>query len=90
MDIITQLSAVGYLGKRLQLLGQEIQGLGYTLSSTDANMRSPTGLNMTPDDFHHLAGTAARLQAQIEHTLDEAKRLMFAAETASPRGASNR
>lgn len=43
MDIITQLSAVGYLGKRLQLLGQEIQGLGYTLSSTDANMRSPTG-----------------------------------------------
>lgn len=86
MDIRLKLTAVGYLSKRLQLSGQELQGLGYSLSVMDRELRTPGGRVSTPDEFHNIAGTASRLHAQIEHTLQELKQLMFACESVAPKG----
>lgn len=87
MDIMIKLTAVGYLGRRLQLLGQELQGLGYNLSSMDGELRAPTGASRSRsgEEFHHIAGTAARLRAQIEATLKHAQQLMFECESVSPK-----
>jgi hypothetical protein len=86
MDTKVELSPMGYLGERLQILGSEMQGLGYTLSNMHIRLSSRIATEIpAPAEFHNLAGTAARLQAQIEHTLEQTKAMMFAAERAAPK-----
>lgn len=74
------MGAASYYGSQLQQLGCELTGLGYKLCHIHEQLRASMGRSATPQEFANLAGTAARLRAQVGNTTAAVEQLMFDAE----------
>jgi hypothetical protein len=84
-DIRLQMSEVGYLGETVQRIARDLQDLGYSLTSIHNRLDQPLGPLPGPRDFHHIAGRAAGLKAQVGQALAMVEKLMFEAERVSPK-----
>lgn len=73
-------TSIGYYGGQLQRIAAELQGLGYTVSSTHSNLVGPIPRGPQSSELMSIAGSAARLKVQIDHVLSQLQQLCLAGE----------